>query len=216
MVQAIAKAAYSAADRANRFDVIYIYEDRRIFRALMPAEAAAAALPDSCRWAPDYFKLRSMGAMVGGAIPALWTLMFIIIAIKASFLVGLLGGILTAMMVPFGAIMGWVYAPTFPWHDYRPIRVVRREEDEEGNPTIKPYGHSFLFLPSLHESEEGNEEKTPHVATAASLYQDMAMRDEKDFHRSPMDKWHKIEIGALVTLVGAMLIALFFLIAVKQ
>ncbi len=131
------------------------------------------------------------------------------------------------------AAAGWMWAPTFPFHDYRPFSMVRRVTLEKGDdPPINalnvskalpdgkirylvPWAHSFLNMASLEEERTGKD-YTPFVFRATTLYWDAKMEDERSWVSAKPDVWSKIKSLSLLGLVGIEFIVMFLMFTVMN
>ena len=230
MIDVFAKAL-RGQEKASDYETVVVFDEeaKAVFRVKVPFEELVKNLPETCRWLPDVYSLRLKGMIFGAVLPILLVICFVAIAVQVSYLVGVLGALFAFIMIFLGGLGGWIYGPGSPWHDYRPIWVVRRRWCEKDAPALSklahvvgervryvvPYEHSFLNLKSLEEEAEDTE-YTPVVVRASTVWADAQMHDERDLVSAPTAKWDKIKIASLAGIIVAMLIALILLVAVTS
>ena len=231
--------AVSEPERQSKLEIVHIYdEDRGIYSYRLPFKELAANLPITCRFVPDYASLRKSGMYAGAAIAGLALFLSVAAGIEFDPTIGIYAGLLSVILVPVLAFIGWDMAPTFPFHDYQPFWVVRfQTQTKEANALsewytdmkvggediglrryLVPFAHSYLNLrPAVVNSEgDDDEEYTPFVIRASTAYHDSAMREEKRMITSDnRDKWEKIKAFSLIGLIFAELLAVFFLFVVS-
>ena len=229
---AISKTVLAQSKNIEFETITFLDADRGIYSYKAPFSLLRDRLPINCRYVPDYGELRKWGLYIGLGIAGLALFFSIVVGVKMSVTAGVYLGGLSVLSAVVLAVLGWQYGPNLPFHDYRPfwlVRLVTRNHDEDppyghvGVSTVNcpdgavrymvPYTHSFLNLRSLTE-EQQNEEYTPFVVRATTLYRDSQMTDERKIVGSTGgNKWDKIKAGSLITLIFAELVAVFLLTA---
>ena len=134
MQDAVARGL-SAYEKVATREIVVLLEEAQdaIFRCRLPFTAIAEGLPNGSRTVPDYRSLRLAGLYAGTSIAVLALVIFIAVGLKVSTPIGVLGGFAALMTAGPLAAAGWMWAPTFPFHDYRPFSMVRRVTLEKGD-----------------------------------------------------------------------------------
>lgn len=218
--------------KQSKLEVVHIFdEERGIYSYRVPFAELSANLPIHSRYVPDYPLIRRSGLFAGVGIAGFALFFSIVVGIKFDPTFGIYAGLLSVVLAPVLALIGWDSAPRSPLHDYKPfwiVRMVTSHVDElELSPWhtdiggdlrryLVPFSHSYLNLRSIDEEKEG-EEYTPFVMRATTAFNDASMREEKRIITSKhRDKWEKIKTASLIGLIFAELLAVFFLFVVTQ
>ncbi len=222
----------SAWAAAKETESVYVYDpdNYQVIRCQMDFDDIRGVFPASCRWMPDYGLLRRVGAAVGAAIGVLLVVFGVLLAVKGSGQAGTWMGIIGVLLAGPLAMVGWMMAPSFPWHDYRPFSILRRVTVQEGDEKPKralpvshtnddgstrylvPYMHTNLNLPSLVEVDDARDHH-PFVVRAETLFNDAKMEDIQEFITPVAGIKDFIKAYGLLGLIAMESIVLFLMYA---
>jgi hypothetical protein len=210
-----------AQDRNINREIVYLLWEDVTIRARIGFDTMAEWFPMSARRLPNYRLLRQYGLYIGGGAGLALLFLVFVAGLTVSPLAITFGMVPAVLSVPVFALLGWMYAPSFPFHEYRPYWIIRCPVAYDGSPEAAHYaetvpaelsipvtGGKRYFLPWRYSSQI--------PIRASRLYQDGLMLDEKDSFSAPGNKWRKIQVGSLLVLAGIMAFALFMLVAVRQ
>ena len=165
-------------------------------------------------WAPEIIGTLLCGGfgwLIGYSFWFWWIpvpLFDIIMGAGPAFLLGVLGWWIGPLFGPrahwFARRRGGVLVPILHGREISPP-----ESDNEPDPKWSPSMAQVLEADYRRTAFEGVE-----VLTAGVMHEIMEMRDEREMVTGGMSRWQKIALGGVLTLLGSMVVALFFFAAV--
>lgn len=219
---------------AEETEIVFIYDpdQYQVIQCQMNFADIKTVFPASCRWMPDYGLLRRMGAGIGAGVCAALLMFGVLVGMKYNTQAGVWMALSAVLAMGPLAMLGWMLAPSFPWHSYRPFSILRRvtvPKDEEpprralgvSHPKedgctvyLVPYAHTNLNLPSLRESDDQLVHQ-PFVVRAETLFNDAKMEDIQEWITPAAGIRDFIKAYGLLGLIAGEIIALFFMYAMS-